>query len=190
MTYKKIKKIFESELSLLEYTILSALADNIGEDFTKDPSFKPMIDKLSKEDYISLNYKLTVKGREYLNKIDYSSKSDDFYDVLHKEMQDKMIQLTGRKQKMLQGKYAFLCNATDLKLKLQLVIKKYGVNDMDRVKNVLLLYIEKCETAKFEMVNTIEYYILKNGFSKFVTDYENYEEEEMEREEIPKTTDI
>ena len=90
-----------------------------------------------------------------------------------------MISLTGKKQKMLQGKYAFIPNPKDLKLRLQKVIKEYQLNDIQKVEKILLLYVEKCNKARFEYVSTIEYYITKDKSSKLATDYENYNEEEI-----------
>jgi hypothetical protein len=78
---------------------------------------------------------------------------------------------------MLQGKYAFIPNEKDLKLRLQKVIKEYQLNDLQKVEKTLLLYLEKCHKARFEYVSTLEYYILKDKTSKLATDYENDLEE-------------
>ena len=101
----------------------------------------------------------------------------DFYSSLHKNLQEKMISLTGKKQKMLQGKYAFLLNEKDLKLRLQKVIKEYQLNDPQKVEKVLLLYVEKCNKARFEYTPTLEYYIWKEKSSRLATDYLNDSEE-------------
>ena len=90
-----------------------------------------------------------------------------------------MISLTGKKQKILQGKYAFLPNEKDLKLRLQKVIKEYQLTDLQKVERVLLLYVEKCVRSRFEYTSTVEYYILKEKSSRLATDYENYNEKEI-----------
>ena len=80
---------------------------------------------------------------------------------------------------MLQGKYAFLLNEKDLKLRLQKVIKEYQLSDLLKIEKVLLLYVEKCNKARFEYTPTIEYYIWKDKSSRLATDYENFNEEEI-----------
>ena len=96
-----------------------------------------------------------------------------------------MISLTGKKQKMLQGKYAFLPNEKDLKLRLQKVIKEYQLNDLQKVEKVLLLYVEKCNKARFEYTPTVEYYIWKEKSSRLATDYLNdLEEVEQIKEQV------
>lgn len=78
---------------------------------------------------------------------------------------------------MLQNKYGFIPTASDLKLRLQKVIKKYNLEDEKKVKEVLLSYIRRCVKARFEYVQTVGYYIFKDGMSNFATDYENYTDE-------------
>ena len=93
---------------------------------------------------------------------------------------------------MLQGKYGFIPTGSDLKLRLQKIIKKYNLEDEKKVKEVLLSYVKRCVKARFEYVQTIGYYILKDGMSNFATDYENYENvgEEKDEKEIQYPKDI
>lgn len=182
MKYELIKKILNSSITILDYLILEHIANNTAKEFIEDKDQTPIkgaiyghFNWLKQEEYISDNNKLTLKGKELLDQLQKEEISTDFYNSLHKNLQEKMISLTGKKQKMLQGKYAFLPNEKDLKLRLQKVIKEYQLNDLQKVEKVLLLYIEKCSKARFEYVSTIEYYLTKDKISKFVTDYENYE---------------
>ena len=120
-----------------------------------------------------------------LDQLQKEEVSTDFYSNLHKNLQEKMISLTGKKQKMLQGKYAFLPNEKDLKLRLQKVIKEYQLNDLQKVEKVLLLYVEKCNKARFEYTPTLEYYIWKEKSSRLATDYLNdLEEVEQIKEQV------
>lgn len=186
MKYELIKKILNSSITILDYLILEHIVNNTAKEFIEDKDQTPFkgaifghVTWLKQEDYISDNNKLTLKGKELLDQLQKEEISTDFYSSLHKNLQEKMISLTGKKQKMLQGKYAFLLNEKDLKLRLQKIIKEYQLNDLQKVEKVLLLYIEKCNKARFEYVSTIEYYLTKDKISKFVTDYENYNEEEI-----------
>jgi hypothetical protein len=164
----------------LDYLILEHIANNTAQEHMQDEDLiKIHINRLKEKDYISNNNKLTLKGKELLDQLQKEEINTDFYSNLHNNLQQKMISLTGKKQKMLQGKYAFIPNPKDLKLRLQKVIKEYQLNDLQKVEKVLLLYVEKCNKARFEYVSTIEYYIWKEKSSRLATDYENYNEEEI-----------
>ncbi len=185
MKYELIKKILNSPITILDYLILEHIANNTAKEIIEDKEQKHFnvrtiysaIDKLKQNEYISDNNKLTLKGKELLDQLQKEEVSTDFYSSLHKNLQEKMISLTGKKQKMLQGKYGFIPNPKDLKLRLQKVIKEYQLNDLQKVEKVLLLYVEKCNKARFEYVSLIEYYILKDKSSKLATDYLNDLEE-------------
>ena len=179
MKYELIKKILNSPITILDYLILEHIQNNTTDIFLKDISFIKHFEFLKLQEFVSDNNKLTLKGKELLDQLQKEETNTDFYSSLHKNLQEKMISLTGKKQKMLQGKYAFLPNEKDLKLRLQKVIKEYQLNDLQKVEKVLLLYIEKCNKAKFEYTSTLEYYIWKDKSSRLATDYENYNEEEI-----------
>lgn len=189
MKYELIKKILNSPITILDYLILEHIANNTAKEFIENKDQTEGGNKLcnrliwlKKEEFVSNNNKLTLKGKVLLDKLQKEEESTDFYNNLHKNLQQKMISLTGKKQKMLQGKYAFLPNEKDLKLRLQKVIKEYQLTDLQKVEKVLLLYVEKCVKARFEYTPTVEYYIWKDKSSRLATDYENYNaEEEIEK---------
>ena len=179
MKYELIKKILNSPITILDYLILEHIANNTAKDFINDEKIFNHVSFLKTQEYISDNNKLTLKGKELLDQLQKEEINTDFYSNLHNNLQQKMISLTGKKQKMLQGKYAFLLNEKDLKLRLQKVIKEYQLNDLQKVEKVLLLYVKKCVKARFEYTPTIEYYIWKDKSSRLATDYENYNEEDI-----------
>ena len=143
--------------------------------------FSSQIFHLKENEYISNNNKLTLKGKQLLDELNQFEEKSDFYSQLHKSLQDELVNLTGKKQKMLQGKYGFIPTGSDLKLRLQKIIKKYNLEDEKKVKEVLISYVKRCVKARFEYVQTIGYYILKDGMSNFATDYENFESREEEQ---------
>ncbi len=177
MKYELIKKILNSPITILDYLILEHIANNTAKEFISDEKIFNHVSFLKTQEYVSDNNKLTLKGKELLDQLQKKEESTDFYSSLHNNLQQKMISLTGKKQKMLQGKYGFIPNPKDLKLRLQKVIKEYQLNDLQKVEKVLLLYVEKCNKARFEYVSLIEYYILKDKSSKLATDYLNDLEE-------------
>ena len=180
MKYELLKKILNSPITILDYLILEQIANNTAPEYIQDEGLmKVHVNSLKEKDYISNNNKLTIKSKELLDQLQKEEINANFYSNLHRNLQEKMISLTGKKQKMLQGKYAFLPNEKDLKLRLQKVIKEYKLNDLQKIEKVLILYIEKCNKARFEYTSTVEYYILKDKSSRLATDYDNYNEEEI-----------
>lgn len=157
--------------------------------------FTETYNNLKASGYIYSETQLTPKGKELLKEISGERVSkkvnNDFYQQLHKKLQTELITLTGKKQKMINGKYPFLCNSTDLEYKLSKVIKKYKLEDKNKIEKLLLRYVYNCHKANFEMTAIVEYYIDKNNFSKLATDYENFsEKEEVKKEELKNTKDL
>ncbi len=177
MKYELINKILNSPITILDYLILEHVKENTFENFLEDVKFSSQIFHLKENEYISNNNKLTLKGKQLLDELNQFEEKSDFYSQLHKSLQDELVNLTGKKQKMLQGKYGFIPTGSDLKLRLQKIIKKYNLEDEEKVKKVLISYVRKCVQARFEYVQTIQYYILKDGISNFATDYGNFDEE-------------
>jgi hypothetical protein len=145
---------------------------------------------LKERGLVDFECKITPQGEELLancmsNKID---KSIDF-NKLHLELQEELRVLTGKKQKVINKKYAFLPNSTDLKTKLLKVSKKYNLIDWDKIKSLLLQHIRNSHKANWEYTILLEYYIEKNNSSKLATDYINEEiiEEHKEEVETPKS---
>lgn len=181
MKYQTVKSIIKNNVDVLDYVILSNISNNVEWDFS-DSDFSENISRLRDNKYISLNNKLTIEGKQFLLSLEREVLSTDYYSNLHKKLQDKLFELTGKKQKMLMGKYYFLCGKEDLRYKLEGVIKKYKLEDKNKIEDILVKYVERCHKAGWDKVHLIEYYISKYNTSKLVTDYENYEEQQLEKE--------
>lgn len=129
---------------------------------------------------------LTLKGKELLAKLLDGQKQENpqenlaalYCTNLHALLQQKLIQLTGKKQRMIgsKGQYSFLCNVIDLEKKLRDVFRKYGSLDLEKVQQVLLRHVERSHKAGWDKVYLMEYYIMKDGVSKMVTDLDNLED--------------
>lgn len=184
MNYKQITKlVYDTDVSILDFIILLNIYYKSEEEFLKDDRFKGHFSYLQQQGYLSLNNKLTIEGKNFvefeIGIPSYEQKvHSDFYVDLHKKLQDRLIELTGKKQHVVQGKYSFLCNSKDLQKKLSKVITNYALKDLNRVEKVLLNYVSKCVKARFDRVQLIEYFIMKDNVSALVTQYENYEDEE------------
>jgi hypothetical protein len=177
---EKFKSILDEGMDLNFFYVLYATDRKESLDHMK---WKGMINVLKLKRFIDGRGNVTEKGKALLNKINppIEKKEVDantWIQELHKKLQDKLAKLTGKKQKIISGKYSFLPNAVDLGTKLFKVLTKYKIDDLDKVEKVLLQYLDKCNKAKWEMVVLMEYYILKNEVSRFMTDFENFQEVE------------
>lgn len=97
----------------------------------------------------------------------------DFYMTLHKKLQDKLKEKTGKTQFNIDikgTKFPILCSSIDLKSKLSKVITKYKLTDMDKIEKLLLIHIGKLKAPM------LKYYIDKDNSSALAGDYETYEE--------------
>lgn len=193
MNYKQLTKLIKHpDISVVEYFLLLNIYYNQEEEFLKDNSYNRKFQNLRELGFLALNNKLTLEGKNLIEfeigKPDFTKKteiikekiSENYFDNLHKKLQDKLFELTGKKQQMLQGKYAFLCNKSDLQKRLAKVIKDYKLKDLDKIEKILLNYVTKCVVTRFDKVHLIQYFIIKDGNSILATIYENYEEEEID----------
>lgn len=183
MKAQVICNILDSPITVLDFILLESISNGTFEEFESIDKFYTHLQFLKSEEYVSNNNKLTLKGREILTDLNKIDEKLDFYGQIHKSLQEELLNLTGKKQKMLQNKYGFIPTASDLKLRLQKVIKKYNLEDEKKVKEVLLSYVKRCVKARFEYVQTIGYYILKDGMSNFATDYENYADTKQDEQD-------
>jgi hypothetical protein len=101
---------------------------------------------------------------------------------LHKRLQNKLVEKTGKKQirdKIDGVPHQFLPNPTDLGNQLLKTITIYKLNDLPKIEKCLLKYIdEKAKTNRWFPI--LYYYILKDKASKMVTDMDTLDEEEAE----------
>lgn len=184
MKYEKYKELLAAKYSLDVLWGLKFLKDGeeIPENIKQGIKRKGWIDEnniITSLGEGMLGY-LQEDGIKSSEKIADSPK-EDFFSELHKKLQDKLIELTGKKQKVISGKYSFLPNSTDLKIRLEKVIKKYHLEDeLNKIEKVLLKHIEQSHKAGWQMVVLLDYYISKDNTSRMVTALEGKEEEEEE----------
>lgn len=116
------------------------------------------------------------------SKFDYNG----WVNELHKKLQDRMVALTGKKQKVISERYSFLCNAADLGGQLSKIINRYKIikEEFPKIETILLRHIDNSFKAKWDKVSLVYYYILKDGHSRLITDLENFEEEPEEKEDL------
>lgn len=170
MKYTLIKKILNSPISILDYLILEHIANNTAKEFVEDKDQTPFkgaifghVTWLKQEDYISDNNKLTLKGKELLDQLQKEEINTDFYSSLHKNLQEKMISLTGKKQIQGFGGIYFIPTIKELEEFLLRFWKIYPeFKDNTKITKCLINHVENCiKSNKF--APAIKYYIFKVG---------------------------
>lgn len=186
METSRIENIVKSRISFDDYCILK-LADkyNIFDYKDKINQLVSKVADLRIRGYLDGQEipEITLKAQEVLLKIENSDNSNNSkYDfvTLHKKLQDILFKYTNKKQKLVQGKYQFLPNSTDLKTRLLSCIKKYKLTNFKKIENLLIEHTKKAIKANFEYTKTIEYFISKNNNSDLATAYFNEDLKEVE----------
>lgn len=192
LTEEKLEKIWATGLTTGSYTYLwmCSVDSRLLKYRTIYNALKEDMMNLITSKYIDNENKLTGLGRGVLDNIE-NIKGKIPVASLHKELQDILVEHTGKKQKVIDRKYSFLCNATDLSAKLNKVVKKYKIEDINKLHKVLKEYVRTCCKNDFYRVKLVEYYIMKDNVSQLYTDYENYESAtEQEVKTVPELTKV
>lgn len=184
----KYNKILNDGLILDHYMILYNLKNNIK--LLNNKRIQGFINLLTKKEYIK-DEQITDKGLILVENCDFAKINvDDKHNLtnwatkLHVQLQEKLKELTGRIQMRpnIEGRlYPFLPNAIDLTKVLQRVIIHYKITDYEKIKKTLFGHIEECNRSK-KWYPLLNYYIMKDGLSKMVTD--------METEDVEETPDF
>lgn len=177
----KYQNILTTGLSLDHYFILEYLRE--GKSLPSNKRIQGFLNLLIKKEYVNENQEITKKGLDLIGKNSYIKIVRlPKIDSIHKKCQDKIFELTGKKQivSKISGKsYSFLCNEIDLDKTLFKVMKTYDLKDIDKIEKFLLRYIQKCYDEK-NWFPIMQYYIFKDNSSKLVTDMENIEDDDIQ----------
>jgi hypothetical protein len=200
MTKQKILKIFEQDLDLNQFEILS-MAKN-GEDFLSLLSvikIEGIINIMVRKGLLDEDKKITEKGEKtYLSLVEKEEvvveevkKENSFQEYcnnIHVELKKRLKELTGKDNKYLDSNKYLIPSAKVIEKRLGDAYKIYKFNLDEKVLKVLLQHIEKCVKSNFFKVRTIEYFILGQNStgSDLDTAIDNYQEaqEEDKKQEI------
>lgn len=161
LTLEKIKSM-NTELSINKAWLESKI--NLAESLSKI-AYQDVLDN-AKEIY---NPTIIALGKQ--PEIDYEK--------IYNNVKEALIKKCGKPQYQIdiQGtKYPLMCNFIDFRNKLSKVIKKYKLEDIDKITNVLIEHINKLKSP------LLKYYIEKDNNSNLASDYELY----VESKEISK----
>ena len=140
--------------------------------------------------YVNSGDEITEKGRNYLKSLKLVKEKDIDYRKLYSKIAAKMLEITGKKQIVLQQKYSFFPNEFDFTEKLYKVIKKYKLNNTEKVEKCLIRHIQNCKKANWEKVQLMKYFIMKDNSSSLVDMYNSWEEGNEEIKENLEPTQI
>jgi len=192
---EKYTEILSSGLLLDHYFLLCSIKSGVKP--VQNKRIQGFTNLLIKKGYIE-DDKLTVKGIELIDDIELeteASKStgDTSFNAwvvgLHQRCQAKLKELTGKIQvrdKINNTPYSFLPNPIDLGKNLYKVITAYKTKDYVKLEKCIMNHIQSRYEAK-SWFPILEYYIMKSGKSKLVTDYENFSEEDTSKANLPGT---
>lgn len=111
------------------------------------------------------------------------------YEQIHEEIKREFKELTGKDNYKIYANKYFIPRFAVFKIRLDHAVKKYKLDDLEKVRNVLLSYTRECIKNKFpKYTRTIEYYIFgQNGKDcRLADDYENYGIEVLKEEDVQK----
>ena len=162
-------KLKELNISLEKYILLKIIEDCSLSFFKQD--YLELLVTLKIEGFVNAELELTKKGIELLQSIENQKVKSVNFNELHELCKEELKRLTGKSQYMVAKKYAFINNQVDFNNKLKSVCVKYKLKDINRIKELLLLHINKAVEAKFEFTQLLGYYISKENKSTLADDY-------------------
>ena len=177
---EKIAKFIAKGISIEGYIVINLVKSGETEYLTTIDTTRYIFDG-----FLNTSEQLTPKAKkliEELEGIDWNNKAKEnlkeltAYQQLYVVLQNKLAELTGKKQKLIGGKYYFMPSYIDFQSKLSKVVKKYELKDWNKLEKVLINYVVRAKKSNFEMIQLLGYYIEKNNSSTLATDYENYVE--------------
>jgi ASC-1-like (ASCH) protein len=198
LNQEKYEKLLNESLGLDHYVVLWNLYNN--QPISKHSRIGGFVNLLIQKGYVQ-DGMITEKGIDLIQEdilvpvviaptlytIENKEKFvfGDWVNYLHDKLEQKLIELTGKKQVRDRVKngplQSFLCNAKDLEFNLAKVCKKYKLNkEEDRIKieQTLVKHIENCHKSN-SWFPLMYYYVLREGNSRLVTDLDNSDVEEQ-----------
>ena len=205
ITTEKYKEILEEGLSLDHYYVLALIYNNQPlPDHKRVEGFTNLLAKMGYiEDGVLTDKAIELVQDELFGSTLVSVETttttapvvlefNDWIFDLHKKLEDKLVELTGKKQQrhgVKGGKLrSFLCNPLDLGKNVKKVMTSYKIDDREKIEKALIRHIEDCNKAK-HWFPIMFYYISKDGQSQLVTDLETVEDTTEEPQSTQNTID-
>lgn len=222
MKKETIEKIFKEGICLNGYILLSMIKN--GEDFLPLLGIRRvegLMNVIQRKSFVDKDFKLTDKGNKLLEDIgvekipilgiddtqnreekvsvpEKNSVFEEWTSGLLGKLQNKLKEITGKKQVMGFGHVYFLPGIQDLRTFLLRFNKTYKMslqNNKEKIETILLKHVTKCAKTK-NFSPAVKYFIIKDGAgSQLASALEAYEDVQdnnmrMEKIEVRNTKDL
>ncbi len=187
MEIHKFKELINKGIDVSQYLLLSYFNLNLDlKDLLNNVRIISIISILEKKQFlekIGNNYQITLKGKSLLN--EEFKKDSNWVEELHKEIEELILKNTGSKSFTNPSGKKLNSSITELNIRFASFFKKYGFQDISKIRNSILKYVNDATTNKIKYPIRIIYYIWneKNGsvVSEMMDNFDDVMEEEIKK---------
>ena len=135
-------------------------------------------------------WEITEKGKQLLGQERRETPvtlQQDWVEELYEQIEGIIVKNTGKKQYMNKsGKYLKPANVQMLKDRFTVFFKKFGQQDVEKIKSTMLYYVNQVTTGQHQYAVTLLYFIFKEGKSQgnYESQLLEWMEVEQEKEEV------
>lgn len=193
---EKFKHLLNKGIDVSQYLLLSYFNTNIDiQDLLKNVRIVATVSVLEKKGYLvklgNNLYNLTQKGKDLLKdeteqEIQIVSVKTDWIEQLHTEIEELIKKNTGSKSFTNPSGKKLNSSVTELNIRFASFFKKYGFQDITKIKNSILKYVNDATTGKIKYPIRIIYYIWNEKNGSVVSEMMDNFDDEIETEEIKK----
>lgn len=196
ITKDVFKHLLNKGIDVSQYLLLSYFNTNIDiQDLLKNVRIVATVSVLEKKGYLvklgNNLYNLTQKGKDLLKdeteqEIQIVSVKTDWIEQLHTEIEELIKKNTGSKSFTNPSGKKLNSSVTELNIRFASFFKKYGFQDITKIKNSVLKYVNDATTGKIKYPIRIIYYIWNEKNGSVVSEMMDNFDDEIETEEIKK----
>ena len=196
ITKDVFKHLLNKGIDVSQYLLLSYFNTNIDiQDLLKNVRIVATVSVLEKKGYLvklgNNLYNLTQKGKDLLKdeteqEIQIVSVKTDWIEQLHTEIEELIKKNTGSKSFTNPSGKKLNSYVTELNIRFASFFKKYGFQDITKIKNSVLKYVNDATTGKIKYPIRIIYYIWNEKNGSVVSEMMDNFDDEIETEEIKK----
>lgn len=200
ITKDVFKHLLNKGIDVSQYLLLSYFNTNIDiQDLLKNVRVVATVSVLEKKGYLvklgNNLYNLTQKGKDLFEKVTVQpdkidekvSVKTDWIEQLHTEIEELIKKNTGSKNFTNPSGKKLNSSVTELNVRFASFFKKYGFQDITKIKNSILKYVNDATTGKIKYPIRIIYYIWNEKNGSVVSEMMDNFDDEIETEEIKKS---
>ena len=184
MEIHKFKELINKGIDVSQYLLLSYFNLNLDlKDLLNNVRIISIISILEKKQFlekIGNNYQITLKGKSLLN--EEFKKDSNWVEELHKEIEELILKNTGSKSFTNPSGKKLNSSITELNIRFASFFKKYGFQDISKIRNSILKYVNDATTNKIKYPIRIIYYIWNEKNGSVVSEMMDNIDDVMEKE--------